>query len=534
MPRRKSSEVTPRVSRRRFLAGTAASIAFGLPALRLGRESSCQAAGPNDEIRLAVIGLGGLNVVGGVGGRGRQLIARFRKVPGVRIAALCDCDRAGLDDSIEAFKKRGEKPAAFSDLRRVFDDRSIDAVAIATPNHWHALATIWACQAGKHVYVEKPFAYNIWEGRQAVAAARKYGRVVQTGCQGRSSEAHHQALEFIRRGELGPIRYVHAIIYRDRGPMQKVAGPTPPPATLDYDLWCGPAAKGEIRRKQLHYDWHWFWETGNGEIGNNGAHFVDVGRWFLGQDDLPPRTISLGGRYAFDDGGETPNTHVAVWDYRPAPMLCEVRNLKMPMTAAKLSKYRGINRGIVVTCEGGYYAGDAPGGAAFDTKGRKIKDFSFGEKAQAIEESHVANFIAAVRSGKREDLRAEARIGHVSASCLHLANVSYRLGKAASAEAIADALHADGEALDAVKRYGEHLLRGGNRRGEVARHARPVGRLRRPAGAIHRPLRQRGRGPLEAQVPPAVYRAGCCVQGDALNRSRIATVVCVPLASNLK
>jgi predicted dehydrogenase len=451
----------PRITRRCFLSAAATAAAFGLPALRLGRDASCQAAGPNDEIRLAVIGLGGLNVVGGVGGRGRQLIERFRKVPGVRIAALCDCDRAGLDESVEAFKKRGEKPAAYSDLRRVFDDRSIDAVAIALPNHWHALATIWACQASKDVYVEKPFAYNIWEGRQAVAAARKHNRIVQTGCQGRSSEAHRQAREFIRGGELGPMRSVHAIIYRDRGPMQKVSGPTPPPATLDYDLWCGPSPKGEIRRKQLHYDWHWYWATGNGEIGNNGAHMVDVGRWFLGQDDLPPRTISLGGRFAFDDGGETPNTHVAVWDYQPVPMLCEVRNLKMPKAAAELGKYRGINRGVVVACEGGYYAGDAPGGAVFDSNDRKIKDFNAGQAAQAIEESHAANFIAAVRSRKREELHADAHVGHVSASCLHLANVSYRLGKHAPAEAIAEAVRTDAEAHDAVKRCGEHLRAAG-------------------------------------------------------------------------
>ena len=161
-----------------------------------------------------MIGLGGLNIAGSVGGRGRQLIRNFREVPGVRIAALCDCDRAGLEDSVQTFKKRGEKPAAYHDPRQVFDDRSIDAVAIALPNFWHALATIWACQAGKDVYVEKPFAYNLWEGRQAVAAAKKYGRIVQTGCQGRSSEAHGQALEYIRRGELG----TDALRPRDRLP----------------------------------------------------------------------------------------------------------------------------------------------------------------------------------------------------------------------------------------------------------------------------------------------------------------------------
>lgn len=457
MRRQKPCEVTPQITRRRFLSSTAASLAFAAPALRLGSDASCRAAGPNDEIRLGIIGLGGLNVVGGVGGRGRQLIACFRQVPGVRIAALCDCDRAVLDHSLAEFAKRGEKPAAYGDLRRVFDDRSIDAVAVAIPNHWHALATIWACQADKDVYVEKPFAYNIWEGRQSVAAARKYHRIVQTGTQARSCEAHRQALEFVRRGELGPMRYVHAVLYRDRGPMQKVSRPTSPPATLDYDLWCGPAAKGPIRRKQLHYDWHWFWNTGNGEIGNNGPHFVDIARWFLGRDDLPPRTLSFGGRFAFDDGGETANTQIAVWDYGHVPMICEVRNLKTQQAPAKLAKYRGIKCGVVVDFEGGYYAADEPGGAIFDPKGRKIKGFALGQTPQAIATAHTANFIAAVRSRKPEDLHAEAAIGHISASCLHLANVSYRLGKQAPSETLAEAIRTDPEALDALERYKEHL-----------------------------------------------------------------------------
>lgn len=175
----------------------------------------------------------------------------------------------------------------------------------------------------------------------------------------------------------------------------------------------------------------------------------------------PRAPISLGGRFAFDDGGETPNTQVAVWDYQPVPMLCEVRNLKVPQDAAALAKYRGINRGVVVACEGGYYAGDTPGGAVFDTKDRKIKDFNFKQTPQAIEESHAANFIAAVKSCKGENLHADAHVGHVSASCLHLANVSYRLGKQTSAGAIADAVRSDAEALDAVNRYGEHLRAAG-------------------------------------------------------------------------
>jgi predicted dehydrogenase len=448
---------TKRIHRRAFLARTAAGLAAGLPALRLGQTGPCWATGPNDEIRLAVIGLGGLNIPGSVGGRGRQLISRFSEVPGVRIAALCDIDRAILDHEAEEFKKRGQSPAAYSDLRRVFDDPHIDAVAVATPNHWHALATIWACQAGKDVYVEKPFAYNLWEGKQAVAAARKYGRIVQTGSQSRSSAALPPALEFLRSGQLGPLRYVHAVLYRQRGPMERVSAPSLPPPTLDYDMWCGPAPKGEIRRKNLHYDWHWFWATGNGEIGNNGAHVVDVCRWFLGQNDPPPRTMSLGGRFAFHDGGETPNTHIAIWDYQPVPILCEVRNLKPAKGDDPQGKYRGIGRGLVVDCEGGYFMGDSPGGTAYDSKGRTIKEFNVGQKPAEIETAHAANFIAAVRSRKREDLHSEARVGHVSAACLHLANVSYRLGKEASAEAIAESIQSDRQAGDAFARCREHL-----------------------------------------------------------------------------
>jgi predicted dehydrogenase len=405
--------------------------------------------------------MGGIDIPGSVGGRGRQLISRFREVPGVRIVALCDADSANLAHEVEEFKKRGQNVAAFSDLRRVFDDPHIDAVAVALPNHWHALATIWACQAGKDVYVEKPFAYNMWEGRQAVAAARKHNRIVQTGTQSRSSEALRAAVEFLRGGGLGPIRYAHSILYRPRDGMEKVSGPTAPPATLDYDIWCGPAPKGEIRRKYLHYDWHWFWENGNGEMGNNGPHVVDVSRWVLGQDDPPRRAMSLGARFAYDDGGETPNTQIALWDYQPAPLICEIRNLKPAKGPDPQAKFRGIGLGVVIQCEGGYFAGNAPGGAAYDKKGRKIKEFDVGQKPAAIETAHVANFIAAVRSRKREELHAEAHIGNVSAACLHMANVSYRLGKETPAEAIVESIRADREALDAFERCREHLRSAG-------------------------------------------------------------------------
>jgi predicted dehydrogenase len=405
---------------------------------------------------MAVIGLGGMNIAGSVGGRGRQLIGFLRDVPNARIVALCDVDQAILDHEVQQFKARGENVAAYRDLRKVLDDKSIDAVAVATPNHWHALATVWACQAGKDVYVEKPFSYNIWEGRQMVAAARKYGRVVQVGLQSRSSPVLREAFAYLHGGQLGAIRHAHAIIYRARDGIGTVAAPTAPPATLDYDLWCGPAAKLPLRRKQLHYEWHWFWNTGNGEIGNNGVHLMDVCRWALRQDQPPPRALSIGGRFAFHDDGETANTHVALLDYRPVPLICEVRNLR-----AGLGTFRGRGTGAVIECEGGYLAGDSNGVTLLDNQGRKIKEIRADRKAKNVVSVHLANFVDAVLSRKTGDLHAEALQGHVSTALCHMANVSHRLGRQADPEAILAAVHANSDLGDAFQRCREHLRANG-------------------------------------------------------------------------
>ena len=288
------------ITRRNFLSSsTTAGLALGMPGIMIRAEGSTRTEGPNETVRLAVVGMGDTKAVGGVGGRGHQLIPRLREVPGAKIVALCDIDQTFLDREVQAFKTRGETVATHTDLRRVFDDKTIDAVVIALPNHWHALATVWACQAGKDVYVEKPFSYNIWEGQQMVAAARKYGRMVQVGTQNRSSTLLREAFDYLRGGHVGAIRYAHALVYRARDGIGKVDAPTPSPGTVDYDLWCGPAPKTPLMRKQLNYEWHWFWGTGNGEIGNNGIHVIDVCRWALGQNQTPPRAISIGGRFAF-------------------------------------------------------------------------------------------------------------------------------------------------------------------------------------------------------------------------------------------
>jgi predicted dehydrogenase len=452
-----------RTTRREFLTTSmTGTLALGLSSLGVPR-NHLMAAGPNEQVRVAVVGLGGVDIPGAVGGRGRQLIVRLQAVPGVRVVALCDVDRAVLDHELQPFKERHETVAVYTDIRKLLDDKRIDAVAIATPNHWHALATIWACQAGKDVYVEKPFSYNLWEGRQMVAAARKFGRMVQVGTQSRSSEVLRQAIEYLRRGEIGPMCYAHAIVYRAREGIGKAGAPRPVPSTVDYDLWCGPAPQTPLLRKQLHYDWHWCWSTGNGEIGNNGAHFIDVGRWALGQNRPPPRAMSIGGRFAFDDDGETPNTQIAIFDYQPAPLICEVRNVKVAKAADAIGKFRNIRQGVVIDCAGGYFAGDSSGGSVFDTQGRKIKEFREDRQPVewAISTAHMANFVAAVRSRNAGDLRAEAVQGHLSAACSHMANASHRIGQRSAPQAIAETIQSNRELADAFERCREHLQANG-------------------------------------------------------------------------
>jgi predicted dehydrogenase len=319
--------------------------------------------------------------------------------------------------------------------------------------------TIWACQAGKDVYVEKPFSYDIWEGRQMVAAARKYGRMVQVGTQNRSSGFLRGVFDRLRGGELGAIRFAHALVYRAREGLGTVDAPTPPPATLDYDLWCGPAPRKPLARKQLHYEWHWFWDTGNGEMGNNGIHVIDLCRWALGQDRTPPRALSLGGRFGFHDCGQTANTQVALFDFRPAPLICEVRNLAAD--SGSIGKFRGRGGGIVIDCEGGYFAGDASGGAFLDRQGKTIEDLGQGDSPGALETAHLSAFLDAVRSREPADLAAEAIEGHRSTACCHMANVSHRLGRPSYPGAIRASIADDPEMADAFDRCRGYLRENG-------------------------------------------------------------------------
>lgn len=435
-------------SRRRFLQSSCVATA----ALSLPARVWAQAAGANEAIGVAVVG---------IGGRGAGHISEFAQLPGVRLVALCDCDKRILEAGAKRLANRGLSVKTYVDYRQLLEDKDVDVISSATPNHWHALNVVWACQAGKDIYIEKPVSHNVWEGRKAVEAARKYNRIVQTGTQSRSSAALREALDWVRAGNLGKIKIARGLCYKRRPSIGKVDGPQPIPDYIDYDLWCGPALKLPLMRQRLHYDWHWVWNTGNGDIGNQGVHQMDICRWALGKDTLSPRVISVGGRFGYVDDGETPNTQIAIHDYGDVLLIFEVRGLpSRPVgpdekdaegkpVRETMDEYRGQSIGHVIECEGGYLAGTT----AYDNQGKVIRKFT--ERG----ENHFANFIKAVRSRKVQDLNADILEGHLSSALCHTPNISYRLGQKAGPEAIREALKANSAALETLARFEEHLAR---------------------------------------------------------------------------
>lgn len=399
--------------------------------------------GANEDIRVAVVGFNG---------RGRNHIDGFRKLKGVRVVALCDVDADVLARGVREFEQRNEKVAAYRDLRELLENPDIDAVAFATPNHWHALGAIWAVQAGKDVYLEKPVSHNVWEGRKTVEAARKYNRIVQTGTQSRSSTGLAEAFAWLRAGHLGKILRARGFCYKRRPSIGKVDGPQPIPASVDYDLWCGPAPKDPLMRRRLHYDWHWVWATGNGDLGNQGVHQMDMCRWALGQQTHSPAVWSIGGRLGYEDDGTTPNTQIVFHDYRPAPLIFEVRGLPAdPKKGDEMDTYRGVRVGVVIECEAGYLVvKNYTGAEAYENNGELIRKF------EGVQD-HFENFIRAVRSRKPSDLTADILEGHLSAALCHTGNISYRLGRPLPPEAIRDAIRQNADLAEAFGRMEEHL-----------------------------------------------------------------------------
>ena len=428
-----------RITRRTFMTGT---LAVGA-AITLPNMANAAIRGANEDIRMAVVG---------VGGQGSNHCNIFSKLKGVRLVAVCDADQNHTDRRVNDFKKQGITVKGYRDVRKLLENKDIDAISSATPNHWHSLVTIWACQAGKDVYIEKPVSHNIWEGRKMIEAARKYNRIVQTGTQKRSSGAHKEAFEYIHQGNIGKMLLARGLCYKLRSSIGNVKGPQPIPAGVDYNQWCGPSAYTPLRRKRLHYDWHWDFETGNGDIGNQGVHEMDLCRWALGQQELAPRVWSFGGRFGYIDDANTPNTLVTFLDYKPVPLIFEVRGLPRSKTIKAQSIYRGASIGIVIQCEGGYFAAGNAGGWIYDNDGKKIKQFP-GDGGRG----HHANFIKAVRSRKVSDLNADIVEGHLSAALCHMGDISYRIGNRSNPDEIKEACKGNSDMLDSLERCMKHL-----------------------------------------------------------------------------
>ncbi len=398
---------TMKTSRRSFLTTSSAAVTF--TAL-----SAARVLGANDRLRLGGIGMGG---------RGGGVVGGFSGITGVEVAAVCDPDASRR----AAAKKKYPGALETDDLRRVIDSKDVDFVTVTTCNHWHVLASLWACQAGKDVYVEKPVSHNIWEGRKLVEAARKYERIVQGGTQQRSDELQDKVKAYLDTGALGKVKYVRCNRYGQRGSIGKRDTPLTPPDGLDYDLWLGPAKDEPIFREKLHYDWHWDWNTGNGELGNWGPHILDDLRNVVFRDrvKLPKRVLAGGGRLAWGDGGETPNTHFMYIDTGEVPVIMDVHNLprKKGQNAGDIYAKRRTNGFLVIECENGYYAGGRGGGASYDLEGKQLERFK-GTGGRG----HFENFLDACRSRKREDLNAEIEEIHYSSAWCHLGNISWQLG----------------------------------------------------------------------------------------------------------
>lgn len=408
------------ITRRQFVKrSVVASAAMAAPMV-----ASSRVLGANEEVLVGVVGLGGR-------GTGAH-VPSFQKQKGVTVVALADPDgerRGRAARMVE--EKYGHKAEQYADMRKMFDRKDIDVIGNATQNYWHGLSTIWACQAGKQVYVEKPLSHYIWEGRQMVNATRKYDRIVQCGTQRRSQTSIAKAIAWIREGHLGKIKYITAFANKPRSSCGKRDTPLPIPDSVDFDLWCGPAKKVPIYRDRLQYDCSFDWNTGDGESCNQGVHEMDVARWCLGEKTLPRRVMSIGGRFVFNDACDVPNTQIIYYDFPTAPVLYEIHNLRKAKGSNEIPLFRGERTGVVVDCEGGSVS--LMRGVAWDKDGKEIRKFSGGG-------DHFVNFIEAVRKGDRGHLNAEVEVGHISTAVTHTGNISLRVGEVASAKQQRDAV----------------------------------------------------------------------------------------------
>jgi predicted dehydrogenase len=394
--------------------------------------------GANDRINIGVIGLRG---------RGRDHMSTFSKITGCRVSAICDIDDAQIGPAQNLLEElHSPAPTVYRDLRRLLESKDIDAVTIATPNHWHALATIWACQAGKDVYVEKPASHNIWEGRRAVEAARKYNRMVQCGMQARSLEHYRRAIELVHQNAIGKVYMAKGLCYKRRLSIgHKPDGPVP--AGVDYDLWTGPAAKLPFNPNRFHYNWHWFWNTGNGDIANQGVHEMDIGRWGLNKNAPAAKVTSMGGKFVYDDDQETPNTQLAAFNYGDSEQVFEVRGLITGAEGNMVLEEDKHYIGVIFFGSEGYLTVDCNGFQVFmGEKRERTQNVQHVEEELWSTRPHAENFLKAVRSRNRDDLNCDILEGHISATLCHMANTSYRVGRSLAFDAQTESFGADSEA----------------------------------------------------------------------------------------
>lgn len=454
---------TPGTSRRDFLAISASGAAAGV----LGGSAVAQddsvpestpepkpaSGSPSDAIRVAVVGLRG---------RGWNHVTGLHGQPGCEVVALCDVDADVLRRRAEECAAGTDQRAGFEvettgDMRTLLGRDDIDAIAIATPNHTHAMLACWALDAGKHVYVEKPVSHVVEEGARIVEAARRNGRVCATGTQGRSARSVRDAIDFVHSGGLGKVHCSRGLCYKPRRPIGTVKGPRFVPATVDYDRWLGPVEYRALERPRLHYDWHWDLLTGNGDLGNQGIHQMDIARWALGSDSMPKRVLSVGGRLGYVDAGDTPNTQVAWFDCDGTPLVFEVRGLPRNKAAQsdrwQMDTYEGQSIGNIVHGENGVVRiSNSYSWADFlDNDGNKVKEWKGGG-------DHFANFVEAVRANDPSLLNASIRDGHLSSAFCHLGILSHRLGSPADVAVVDDAMNREPSAREAWDRMRDHLV----------------------------------------------------------------------------
>ncbi|MBL8237640.1 MAG: Gfo/Idh/MocA family oxidoreductase [Bryobacterales bacterium] len=410
--------------------------AAALPAARV--------LGANDKVNLTLIGLGG---------RGQDHARFYSEVGAANIAGICDVNQAARERGSALVEKlTGRKPKEYSDMRQVFDDKSVDAVSMATPNHWHALGAIWACQAGKDVYCEKPASHNLFEGRQMIAAARKYGRMVQVGSQSRSIAHKIEAIKLLHDGVIGKVYLAKGLCYKRRKSIgRKPDQPAPPPG-VDWDKFLGPAPMRPFNELRFAYNWHWFWDTGNGDIGNQGVHEIDIARWGLGKKELPKNVYSFGGKFVYDDDQETPNTQTAIFDYGDAQLEFEVRGLLTP-EEGKLPFRGGHTIGNIFFGSEGVLVMDLMGYQVYKGENHeKVMDVRYKEKRAWDSAPHMANFIEAVKSRSVAGLHADIEIGAGAAALCHMANISYRVGRKLAFDPVAMRFTGDAEANRMITR----------------------------------------------------------------------------------